>query len=157
MIHHISIPARQPRAVAEALACFWNAEVLPFPMYEGSYIVFSGDDHGSSIEIYPDGHVLQPSTPELPALVPSTAVANSGFHAAISVPVDRATIERECAARGWTCQTGPRGPFFHVVEVWVENHTLLELLPPEMAGEYRAFASPQRWKAVFGEAAAQAS
>ncbi len=150
MIHHFSISANQPQQVAQSLARFWQAEALPFPMYENSYIVFSGDEHGTSIEIYPAGKVLQPSTPELPALVAGASAGASGFHAAISVPIDEPAIRAICDEQGWKCQQGPRGPFFHVVEVWVENHTLLELLTPEMTEEYRAFANAQNWKVAFG-------
>jgi hypothetical protein len=157
VIHHISIPAREPLRVAQALAAFWRAEALPFPMYEGSHIVFLDDAGTAAIEVYPAGRVLAPSTPELPALVVGDGPAYSAFHAAIAVPVDETTIHGICAERGWKCQTGPRGPFFHVVEVWVENHTLLELLTPEMAAEYAAFASPANWKAIFGTGEAAAS
>lgn len=150
MIHHISISARTPHRVADTLARFWNAEALPFPMYDNSFIVFSGDAHGTSIEIYPSDHVLQPSTPELPALNPLQTLPASGFHAAISVPLDEQQIADICADVEWTCQVGPRGPFFHVVEVWVENHTLLELLTPNMAEEYSRFATAANWKAAFG-------
>lgn len=150
MIHHVSIPARDPLRVARALAAFWQSEALPFPMYENSYIVFSGDDGAAAIEVYPAGQVLMPSTPELPALVSGAAPAHSAFHAALAVPLDEPAIHALCAEQGWRCQTGPRGPFFQVVEVWVENDTLLELLTPEMAAQYRAFATPANWKSVFG-------
>ncbi|MFZ5484879.1 MAG: hypothetical protein ACOZB0_11680 [Pseudomonadota bacterium] len=132
------------------MAAFWRTEALPFPMYADSYIVFCGEDGLAAIEVYPDGHVLLPATPELPALVEAEGPRHSPFHAAISVPVDAETIERICAEHGWLCQMGTRGTFFHVVEVWVENRTLLELLPPDMAAEYAAFASPANWKAIFG-------
>ncbi len=152
MIHHISISANDPYRVARALAAFWRSEVLPFPMYEASYIVFSGDGEGSCVEVYPAQRVLQPATPELPALVEGPVGVHSGFHAALSVPVDEAAIAAVCAEQGWLCRRGSRGGFFHVVEVWVENHTLLELLTPEMAAEYRAFASIENWKRIFGSA-----
>jgi hypothetical protein len=150
VIHHISIPAREPARVARVLAAFWRSEVLPFPMYEDSHIVFSDEGGATAIEVYPAGRVLEPSTPDLPALVAGEGSPRSAFHAAISVPVDERTIHRLCAEQGWHCQTGSRGSFFQVVEVWVENHTLLELLTPEMASDYAAFANPANWKAVFG-------
>lgn len=150
MIHHLSIPARNPLQVAQVVASFWRTEVLPFPMYENSYIVFSDAGGASAIEVYPAGRVLQPSSPELPALVEGDAPAPSPFHAALAVPVDERMIHDTCSHLGWHCQTGPRGSFFRVVEVWVENHTLLELLTPEMAAEYRTFASPENWKSIFG-------
>ena len=149
MIHHLSIAARDPLQVAEALATFWGTEALPFPMYENSYIVYSDEAGSGAIEVYPAGRVLAPSTPELPALVQGDGPTYSAFHAALSVPVDERAIHDVCTNHGWRCQTGPRGPFFHVVEVWVENHTLLELLTPEMTAAYRAFATPANWKSIF--------
>jgi len=152
MIHHISIAAGNPGQVAAVLAAFWQTEVLPFPMYPDSYVVFAGDGHGSAIEIYPAGKVLMPSRPELPELIPATEQERGGhhpFHAAISVNIGEEDIKALCSQQGWFCQTGPRGTFFHVVEVWVENHTLLELLTPQMAADYTAFATPDNWKAVF--------
>ena len=44
-------------------------------------------------------------------------------------------------ARGWDCFTCDRGGHFHVVEVWVENAWLIEILPPVFADEYLGFAN----------------
>ena len=32
-----------------------------------------------------------------------------------------------------------RGDYFDVIEFWVENQLLIELLPPEIVGQYLAF------------------
>ena len=42
---------------------------------------------------------------------------------------------------GWHCVTCNRGPF-HVIEVWVENDTMVEVLPPDFAAEYLAWTRP---------------
>jgi len=42
---------------------------------------------------------------------------------------------------GWHCVTANRGPF-HVIEVWVENDTMVEVLPPDFAAEYLAWTRP---------------
>ncbi|WP_317931136.1 hypothetical protein [Halioxenophilus sp. WMMB6] len=149
MIHHISLAVAQPLVVAQVLARFWQSEALPFPMYNNSFVVFCGEESGSCIEIYPEATRLAPSTPELPALVADQSPPGGAFHAAISVPVSAEAIQAICQAANWFCQVGPRGNFFHVVEVWVENHTLLELLTPEMTAEYVAFANQRNWKAIF--------
>ena len=36
-----------------------------------------------------------------------------------------------------------RGPF-HVIEVWVENETMVEILLPEYARQYLAFTRPDK-------------
>ncbi|MDJ0647543.1 MAG: hypothetical protein QNJ60_02455 [Xenococcaceae cyanobacterium MO_188.B19] len=56
MIHHISIPAQNPRHVAEIIAeLFNNNYCAPFPSNPGSYITFAGDKYGTLIEVYPLG------------------------------------------------------------------------------------------------------
>ena len=61
----------------------------------------------------------------------------------------------EVAARaGWKCFTCNRGPF-HVIEVWVENETMVEILPPEFAAEYLAFTRPDKVLAAMTAAATQ--
>jgi hypothetical protein len=150
MIQHISFAVQNPQLVANVLAEFWETEALSFPMYENSYIVFCGQESSNCIELYPEGKSLHPSTPELPGLQTDNRQLGGAFHAALSVPIEEERIHEICQNAGWLCQTGPRGPFFKVVEVWVEGHTLLELLPPEMSKEYMAFANVQNWKTVFG-------
>jgi hypothetical protein len=59
----------------------------------------------------------------------------------LSVPSDRATIERIGAREGWTTRFCPRGapkqkPLFNVIEFWVENRIMLELAPHDMIGDY---------------------
>ena len=67
--------------------------------------------------------------------------AERGFgstHFALSVKTDAATVKKLAAETGWQCYDCNRGPF-HVIEVWVENHIMVEVLPPEYAAEYLAF------------------
>ncbi len=67
-------------------------------------------------------------------------------------PPTRSSRSREKA--GWQCYDCNRGPF-HVIEVWVENNTMVEILPPEYAAEYLAFTN--RDKIVASMAAGGAS
>jgi hypothetical protein len=46
--------------------------------------------------------------------------------------------------------------FFDVIEFWVENKLMLELLPPAIASEYITFMQPQNLEKFFAEAAAAA-
>lgn len=38
------------------------------------------------------------------------------------------------------------GGFFEVIEFWVENHTLLELMPPMLTPQYLAFLRSEKLK-----------
>ena len=59
MIHHVSIPARDPRHVAEVLAELMNGKCLPFGPLEGAFMAASGDEHGTMIEVYPEEATLE--------------------------------------------------------------------------------------------------
>jgi hypothetical protein len=63
-------------------------------------------------------------------------------HLALSVATDADTVETATRREGWQCFRCNRGPF-HLIEVWVENGTLVETLPPEYAREYLAFTRSQ--------------
>ena len=53
MIHHVSIPAREPQHVAQVLAELFGGYAGPFigPM-PGAWVVYQEDGHGSGIEVY---------------------------------------------------------------------------------------------------------
>ena len=51
MIHHVSIPAQNPRHVAEVLAELMGGQCHPFGPLEGAFMASSGDAHGSMIEV----------------------------------------------------------------------------------------------------------
>jgi hypothetical protein len=44
-----------------------------------------------------------------------------------------------------------------VIEVWVENETMVEVLPPNYAREYLAFARPDKVKAAMAATPAAAA
>lgn len=151
MIHHFSIAAHNPATVATFIAELWQTEALPFPMYENSYIVFADDGAGTGIEIYPGDTELYPDLPELPRLTPVARDSmHSPFNAAISVPLSEQQVLDLSAFNGWTAKTAQRGPFFQVVEIWIEGHTLLEVLTKEWTAAYEQVSSTQSWKQAFG-------
>src|SRR5579883_2042401 len=104
MIHHVSISAREPKHVAEVLAELMEGRCYPFPGgVADSFMAVSGDEHGSMIEVYPENVALVPGKADeqqarakydvKPDYVP--------FHLLLSVPVDRATVERIGEREGW--------------------------------------------------------
>src|ERR1700722_12537298 len=60
MIHHLSIAARDPKQAAGVLAELMGGTAVPFPPNPGSFFALQLDDHGSGVEVYPAGTVLQP-------------------------------------------------------------------------------------------------
>lgn len=139
MIHHLSIPATDTRHVAEVLVELFGGVLTGFGPYHDSYIAWAADDHGTAVEIYPRGTELYPPDGHGQARFRHnpTASASTATHATISLPrtVDEilAIGERE----GWRAVRLSRGPH-EVIELWIENHVMLELMTPEMTADYLA-------------------
>jgi hypothetical protein len=158
MIHHISIPARDPVAVAHVLAEMMGGKAYHFPgPCPGATMALSRDPHGTMIEVYPESAVLTPGQADDEQVafgqVPEAGVSHSAFHAFLSVPHDRSTVERIGQAAGWRTRYFSRAapgrpPVFHLIEVWVENRIMLEVVPADMIGVYEAFMQVDRMDAM---------
>lgn len=153
MIHHVSIPAENPRRVADVLSELWSGQAFPFPPSPESYVVFPHDNNqGTCIEVYPLGTKLIPGKGDQQVHVDfSRSPAQlCEFHAAISVPLSLPEVEAIAVREGWRAVVGSRGgECYQIVEFWVENRLLLELLTPEMLPQYSAFMTPQNWEQFF--------
>ena len=151
MLHHISVAAENPRRVAEVLAELWGGYAMPFPPFPGAYIAVPGDQHGTAIEVLPLGAELVPGGEKREAQASQNAGASpyTATHAALSVAIGEERIEEIAAREGWRAEKFDRGPF-HVVEFWIENRLLVELLTPAMAAEYLAAMTPEGYAAFFG-------
>ena len=158
MIHHLSIAARDPKHVAGVLAEFMGGVAVPFPPNPGSFFALQLDEHGSGVEVYPAGTELHPGGSDGGGFVKKPA-AERGYgptHFALSVTTDANAVEAIAQREGWQCFRCNRGPF-HVIEVWVENESMVEVLPPEFAREYLAFTRPDKVAAAMAAAAPAAS
>lgn len=144
MIHHVSLAVENPLQVAKVLAELWNGQIAPFPAHEESYIVAPLDEFGTMIEVYPQGTELLPGMGRQDLIFTYNAFSSlyTGTHIAISVPISQADIEAIAAREGWRVQRCDRG-YFEVLEFWVENKLLIELLPPELANQYLSFMQPK--------------
>jgi hypothetical protein len=100
MIHHVSIPARDPKHVADVLAELMNGRAYPFPgSIADSFMAVSGDAHGTMIEVYPETLALKAGTTddeqvkatkaEAPAAYPATARAGARSCSAAARPASR--------------------------------------------------------------------
>ena len=155
MIHHVSIPARDPRHVAGVLAELMGGYAGPFigPM-PGAFAVYQEDGFGTGIEVYADGTTLVPGEGDamcaVEMAVPAPAVA---FHALISVKADRAAIEATGAREGWRTRhfwRGPPGrPLFELYEFWIENRIMLELVTEDMLAPYLKIANGAAQQALL--------
>ena len=155
MIHHLSIAARDPKNAAAVLAELMGGPAVPFPPNPGSFFALQLDDNGSGVEIYPAGTELEPNGEVGGSFVKRPARGYGATHFALSVATDPRKVEEIAARAGWNCFVCNRGPF-HVIEVWVENQTMVEILPPEFAAEYLAFTRPDKVLTAMTSAATAA-
>jgi len=137
MIHHLSLPARNPLHVAEVLVELFGGTLTRFGPHEDSYMAWAGDEYGTAIEIYPAGTEMVPDAGQgqsnfrfNPSASPFIAT-----HAAVSVARSREEIEAIAQREGWRALELSRGSF-RVIEFWIENQVMLEILTEEMTKEY---------------------
>jgi hypothetical protein len=147
MIHHISIAVHNPLHVSQVLAEILQGQSIPFPGYPGSYVALALDPQGTMVELHPYGTALFPSEAtnepghlqQHPAATPYSA-----NHTAISVPLSMAQIRVIADREQWRMVLCRRGDnYFDIIELWLENQLLIELLPPELVKQYLAFMEPQ--------------
>jgi hypothetical protein len=141
LIHHLSIAARDPQHVAGVLAEIMGGKAVPFPPNPGSFFALQLDEHGSGVEVYPAGTELRPGVEVGGGFVRKEPRGFAPTHFALSVTTDAAKVKAVAEREDWHCFDCNRGPF-HVIEVWVENEQMVEVLPPEYAAEYLAWTKP---------------
>jgi len=155
MIAHLSIDASNPERVARIISELWRGKVLPFPVVAGGWIVLADDDRGSAIEIYPRSTEMTPGVGQPPESSPTDSAAlqphevqprrGSGereygaTHVAMQTPLEENDIHNIARREGWRSVTCDRGPAFRVVEFWLENRILIELLTPSNIDRYKKF------------------
>ena len=149
MIFHFSIAADDPKTTATMLAELWRGEAFYFPMVgKGSWVVHAGDDRRSTIEVYPRDLALYPSREGEGQQRNEPVSRHTAFHAALATPLSIEEVEE--IGRRYGCHTIQcrRGPF-RVIEFWVDNALMLEILTAEMQAEYQRSVTPDGWRAML--------
>jgi hypothetical protein len=150
MIFHNSLPVDNPQLVAEVIAEIWGgkAEAFRFPPWPGAWVAIAGDDRSTTLEIYPREQTMAPGEGEEPAWArvdenPSQYVA---FHVATMTPKTEEEVLAIAKRVGWRAVHVSRGDFFDVIEVWVENRLLIEVLTTEMQADYKKNVNLEMWR-----------
>lgn len=152
MIHHTSMSAKNPENVAKVLAEVMNGDYTQFPIFEGTYIVFANDSHGTAIEVQPFGMELVPNKSDLDAeTVRNEAPSDySTSHIALSAPFNVDQVLTIAKREGWRAFLCNRGPAYKVIELWIENRFLVEVITTEYQDQYVQFMSSiKNWKQLF--------
>ena len=149
MLFHASFPSQDPARAAEAIARLWRGTSFPFHAVPDSHVAFENDMFGSLIEFYPAGRVLVPG--ENAAISDDRERSGSTeTHLAISTPLDEEEVHKLAADYGWLSRTCWRGQSaFRVIELWIDNAYLFEVLTPEMQKEYIRTVVPEHYDAFI--------
>ncbi|HEY2358816.1 MAG TPA: hypothetical protein VGH86_15290 [Phenylobacterium sp.] len=148
MIFHASIPADRPEHVARVIAEIWGGEAFAFPPWPGGYVAMAGDERKSTVEVYPRAHAIAPGDGTDPAqmrLDPAPPPLGC-FHLAIATDRSPDEILAIGAREGWRAVRCSRGGFFDVIELWIENGVLIEVLTAEMQRDYKTRISMETWR-----------
>jgi hypothetical protein len=167
MINHISIAVRNPEKVAGVLAELWGGFVVPFPPAPNSFMVLANDGRGSAVEVTPIDTVLIPGEgfpPEenfdynVPTEQYEAKFVKSDFapqYVATHLNINTQLNEREVKAiaerENWrvlVCNRG--GGLFQLIELWIEDRFMLEVMTPEQTARYVEVLQPEFLAQAFG-------
>jgi hypothetical protein len=136
MLFHASVPADDPERVARVIAELWRGQMLPFPAYPGAYIAWAGDDRGTVLDVVPRALEHLPGAGQFAVQTSPNPPRYSAAHLAIGTVLSADEILEIAEREGWFAQRSQRGGLFGVVEFWIENQFLLELLPEAEQRQY---------------------
>ena len=129
MKFHLSIDADQPEHAAKSLAWICAGEAYPAVEF-GLWFVVADGERGLAIEVRPRGEALQ---------VPPAANGFSPF--TMATHLSEVELCALGSAAGWPAARRSRGRY-HVVELWIENRIMIEVLTPQMQADYVAASTP---------------
>ncbi|NWG47029.1 MAG: hypothetical protein HXY25_10860 [Alphaproteobacteria bacterium] len=149
MLFHASIPADEPERVARFLAALWRGRVLPFPVFARSFMAMAEDARGTEIEVTPRSLEQIPGPEEVTTRENPAPSPYGATHLALGSKLSEDEILTLAAREGWTARVCDRGGVFHVVEVWLENKFLIEVLTEAFQREYLAAMTFGRMRSLF--------
>ena len=164
MINHISIGVHNPEKVANILAELWNGIVIPFPPCPNSFMVFANDGKGSGSRDHADrygfgaGRGLPPEGDTSGDRRIRSEIRSERFCAAVC----RHAFEHQHASgieeimeigkrESWRTLVCNRGEgLFQLVEMWVEDRFMLEVMTPEQTERYIEITQPEFFAEALG-------
>ena len=138
MIVHASVPAYDPERVARVIAELWQGFSMPFPVIPGVFVAMAGDDRGTQVEVGPRGQEGAPGADMVEFRRNASPSPYSEVHLNIYSPLSEAEILAIGAREGWTARVCDRGGFFKLVELWLENRFMLEVMNTREWERYKA-------------------
>ena len=151
MLFHVSVEADDPQTVAEALAEIMGGEAFPFPpVGVGSWAALAGDQFGSLVEVYQRGTELHQAEGGVVGIEQAPR-RHSATHFAMGTDLSREQVMEIAERHGWTAQYCRRSGRFGVIEVWMENTLLVEVLTKLMQREYLETITIENYRRMLDE------
>lgn len=149
MIAHVSMPADDCELVAKVLAEMMGGGALRFPPGGPDAWNCWSRDNAFQIVVTPRGHVMLPGPEEQVWAPCERANRACESHFAIAVPLEAPSVIELAHREGWKARICNRGSMFDLVEVWVENAYLVEVLDPSQLDDYKRTMTVAEWKRAF--------
>lgn len=166
MINHISIAVHDTEKVAGVLAELWGGFAIPFPPCPDSYFVLANDGRGSAIEVTPINTVLVPGSGLPPRDADASAPTEEyeakfvqadshppyvATHLNINTHLSEAEVRAIAEREGWRVLVCNRDRgLFQLIEMWIEDRFMLEVMTPEQTARYVEITNPQFLAEAFG-------
>jgi len=153
MIAHVSLPADDCAHVAKVLSDMLGGGALRFPPGGPEAWNCWSRNNDFQIVVTPRGNVMVAGPTEHGwASRPKEPAAERAHESHFAMAVERSAAEivELAQAAGWRALVCNRGGFFELVEVWVENAYLVEVLDPNQLADYRRSMTVENWKRAFG-------
>lgn len=149
MLYHVSIEADDPCRVAAVLAEIFGGFAAPFPsVIDGSWVALADDDRGTMIEVYPRGTQLHRGADGAFGMLGAHRRHNP-THMAMATQLGIEQIYAIAEREGWPVKYCRRADRFGVIELWIEDCQMVEILTPEMQREYLATITVDNWKRML--------
>jgi hypothetical protein len=136
MILHASVVADTPRHAAETLARLLGGIALPVGPGEGTWTAIGPDPVGNLISVLQRGSEFHRAQADHVLTKIGDPVRHSGFHLLIETPMSEADVYELAEARGCQAHRTTHGAF-EVIEFWMDDCLLIEVVTPEMGLAYR--------------------
>lgn len=137
MIQHVSVTADDPKKTATTIAALLGGTALPLGPTEGTWTAVARDPIGNMVEVMPRGTEFHRERDRV-EMRPGVPARHSGFHVMFDSPLSEEEIMQVAEERDAVAFRSKHGPF-ELLEFWIDDCLLLEVLPPTLSRSYRKF------------------
>jgi len=135
MILHASVVADEPRKTAETIARLLGGIALPLGPGEGTWSAIGPDPIGSMISVLERGAEFHRTESHVETRM-GERVRHSAYHMLLDTALPEAEVLKLAQESGCHALRAKHGAF-DVIEFWVDDCLLIELVTPEMGRDYR--------------------